>query len=412
MKSLLKNKSVLLVSPHTSYRAGLRKTLADLGADNSLIEMAPNLEAAKDRLTRAPINILITDGEIDEKSGLELLGPHIENNPLVKDRLFVLAADEHSPFLEAEFQLKGGDLILKKPFNNETFISNIQRLLADKTKIHDDIVSLSGIEQALESHHIDKAIDILKSFRDSSSFEALYAQGKISEASEKGLEAYGFLVKANDKKADLKTLVSLVKIGVECSKHFEMLKFVESWLKKFPVHRYSLPDITRVILANQKYDLLDEFLEMYQSFNINEEEVNSTLAAGYVVAAQHFFDQNQRVESLRSVLKAIHLFSHKPLILLKAMELLVKLDARAEAIDAYENFHFEKKNDDDSVTDLAMKELIRSKEEVLKEALLMLRGGMTTQELFRIAIRCTRDLNRDPSDLIQEAKQSYPTFTV
>jgi DNA-binding NarL/FixJ family response regulator len=412
MKSLLKNKSVLLVSSHTSYRAGLRKTLADLGADNSLIEMAPNLAAAKDRLTRAPVNILITDAEFDEVSGLELLAPHIENNPSIKDRVFILVVDENSPFLEAEFMLKGGDLILKKPFNNDTFITNIKRLLTDKTQINEELASLSSVEHALESKHIDEAIDILKGFKDSSSFAALYAQGKISEASEKGLEAYGFLVKANDKKADLKTLVSLIKIGVECSKHFEMLKFVEAWLQKFPVHRYSLPDITRVILANQKFELLDEFFEMYESFNINEESVNATLAAGYVVAGQHYFEQDQKVDALRSVLKAIHLFSHRPLILLKAMDLLVKLDARAEAVEAYESFRFEKKTDEDSVTDLAMKELIRPKDEVLKESLKMLSGGVTSQELFRVAIRCTRELGRDPNDLIQEAKRAFPEFTV
>jgi hypothetical protein len=37
---------------------------------------------------------------------------------------------------------------------------------------------------------------------------------------------------------------------------------------------------------------------------------------------------------------------------------------------------------------------------------------VTSQELFRVAIRCTRELGRDPNDLIQEAKRAFPEFTV
>ena len=71
-----------------------------------------------------------------------------------------------------------------------------------------------------------------------------------------------------DKKVDLKGLVNVVSTGVKSQKYTELDQFVEKWIKHFPLYSESVPDITRVVLYNKKFHLLNEMKIQEQNARI------------------------------------------------------------------------------------------------------------------------------------------------
>ena len=181
MSQLLKQAKILLVCTQTSLRTSLRKALCDMGADNKLIEIASDMQQVKSRLSKDPINILITDSDIgDKEKGLDLIELFEKNNPVSKNRIFILMTGQSTPFLMADFVLKGGDCILNKPFTNDTFIKTIKALINEKENRPIEDTLVLDIQDVLKAKDLAKAISILRDFKDQSCSQALYSQAIVS----------------------------------------------------------------------------------------------------------------------------------------------------------------------------------------------------------------------------------------
>ena len=81
MNEFLKDAFVLIVSSKPSHRTGVRKILVDLGASNHHIESTPDFAQAKERLTKEPVNILISDDDIGSQgTAIDLIKLFTQNN--------------------------------------------------------------------------------------------------------------------------------------------------------------------------------------------------------------------------------------------------------------------------------------------------------------------------------------------
>jgi hypothetical protein len=174
-----------------------------------------------------------------------------------------------------------------------------------------------------------------------------------------------------------------------------------------------LPDITRVIIANKKFDLLDELFLLLAQHKTEDSFAKVPLAAGFVMASAYNLELEEMERSKKYAFKSIEYSSNKFQILSRAMELLVKTGAAKEAEDAYKKSTNELITVEDKIRDLMLKEIIFPKAKVLLGCRKLLSEKVTHPELYQITINCLKGIGKDPEEVYLQAKRIYPqkTFT-
>lgn len=331
MNKYLNSATILLVSSKTTHRSGLRKILCDLGADNHRIEIASDYAQAETRLAKKDVvNILISDDDIGEGgTAINLIHKHEVNNRQSRTRLFVLMSASSSDEFKSEFILRGGDVIVDKPFTNAAFTSAFQLAVEVKNGLgHDEGVAMD-VSDALKSKNRDGAQQMLASFKNQNSWPAWHSHGLIDQFDNKIPEAFQWLKKSAEVKLDLKRLVPLIETGVIAREYQALGEFVERWIKDYPIYPKSAPDITRVVLYNKKFDLLNDI-------KIENEEVGLPVAAGLVVAAIDYLSRGENEKAVKFALRGVKFSNFKQSILLKAIEVLLQAGARGQAQKVYD----------------------------------------------------------------------------
>lgn len=409
MSKPFKQGTVLLVTSQVSQRSGIRKTLSDMGMDNKLIEIAGDYEQAKTRLSKSPINLLITDDEIGaDKKGMDLLELQRQNNPVSKERIFVLMVNESSPFLMADFSLNGGDIMISKPFTNEAFISTLTQAITTKEKLSPNECLALDIHDAVRSLNLEKANDLMTSFKDPNSLHAIYSRALINEANKEMELAFENLRKVIKIQPDFKSLVNLIKIGTGLQKHFEMIEYVELWLKKYPLHHSSLQDISRIIIANKKFEILDEIFQIFATHKITDNFAKIPLSAGFVMASSYHFEIGRKDKAKEYALKAIEYSCKKTAVICKGLEMLMKVNAAGEAEKAYLKLDHGNQTQEDKILDIKLRNIIYPKTHVLVDCQKLLSQKVKNPDLYRITIHCLKDIGKDPGEIIQQARRAFP----
>lgn len=409
MSYSLKDSVILLVSPQPSHRSSLRKSLCDLGASNKLIEVSPDFNQAKARLTQGAVDIVITDDEFNEtQSGMDLIELHEKNNPISRKRLFILMTSQTSPFFMAEFVLRGGDNIINKPFRNEIFINTIKGLVLDRDKMPEEEGLVFDVLDSLKQNDLEKAAQYIANFKNDTCVQAQYSKGKFHEAKQEPDLAYEMFVNVLKKKTDFKTLVSILKTGTTLKKHSELMTFVENWLKLHPIHHSSIPDMTRVIIANKKFDLLDEFFQLFAKNKIEENYAKMSLGAGFVMASSYHLDSGVKDKATAYALKGLEYSCNRFQIMFRAIENLLKAGAKDLAEKAYMQINVDDSTVESKINDLRIRDLIYPKNKVLADCQKLLAEKIKDADLYQITINCLKETGKDPKQMIVEAQRNFP----
>jgi DNA-binding NarL/FixJ family response regulator len=405
----LKKLSILLVSSKTTHRAGLRKMLCDMGADNHFIEIAADYTQASERLSKSPMNILISDDDVSEKySALDLIPLHAANNENSRDRLFILMSGDQDPFLVSQFILKGGDLIIEKPFTNDVFAKALRKILKLKQSLSADEGLALDIQDALKAKDFKKAKESFSFFEDQHSQAALFSKALIYESDLDYERAFKTYAQAIEMKMDLKTLVNLVHTGVRSKNFSETGEYVEAWVKDFPIHNESVPDITRVVVFNKKFDLLDDLSETCSKTGFTDLFVRTSLAAGLIVAASDYLENQDEERAIDYALKGIDFSGFKTSILLRGLDILVRADAQEEAEKIFKMLNSKAPYSDNPILNIQMQEVIYPKSVVLESCMNLISKNIIDEDIFQVALNCLKSLGKDTSELLLKAKRAYP----
>lgn len=318
MSDFLKESSVLIISTRPSHRTSVKKLLLDQGVNNNRIEGVTDFAQAKEKLLQGLINILITDDEIGSQgTPVELLKLHQQNNPKAYSRLTILMPGGETEQLREEFSRCGGDLIIEKPFTSATFLTPFKKLIEAKYALTIDEMMALDIEDALIHNDRQKALETFNLIKNANSHSASYSSGMISMFDNNFHDAYICFQKSLQKKFDLKVVEKMLSSGVKINKHKELNPYVDKFIIKNPLSTQLATDVTRVVLYNKKFSLLEDI-------KIRDEESKIPLAAGLVVASSVYLDRGENQKSIEYAIRAIENSSNKSSIIFRAMELLLQ----------------------------------------------------------------------------------------
>lgn len=408
MNKLFDKEKFLIISSQTTFRSGLRKLLTEQGAHNNLIDIAGDFHAAKELLGTSPYQIVISDDDMEKNPEQDLLNLHRLSHPITHERTFFLLVNEITPFLMADFVLKGGDAIITKPFKKDSFLKILRSIMGAKSDRRKDDILFMNVKDALEDQNLDLAMEKLSEFSEKDSFPYYSSQAMIHEYQKELDYAWEAYLKASHLKLDFRTLVNIHRVGIILKKYGEILPFTEQWLKNYPIHHSSITDITRVIIANQKYAFLDELFDLFTQYHVNNSFARVPLAAGFVLASASYLKTNNKEKSKIYALKAIEYSNcHMP-ILYKAIENLVRGQGSKEAEKAYLKFASIGSSLDEVIFDMKLRMLFSPKEKILEQCMKLLSQKTIHPELYQLTINCMKELGKDPNEILILARRNFP----
>ncbi len=343
MKKFLKSASILLVIPKPSARTGLKKMLADLGATSQLVDAAVDFEQAKTKLEANPVNLVFMDDDFEnQKIIFDLMILQQKKLPDPAKRFFVLMAGQVNPEFQAEFMAHRGDLIIAKPYTIGSFTEAFTKSLEER----DAKIKKEQAEVILKQRQKDKAIKVFGPLKN--------LQQDIMRVTSLDQEFAGAcdnFFKKLENQFDASSMVNLVSTGIKTKKYSELDQFVEGWIKSFPLYAESVPDITRVLVYNQKFHLLNEML-------IDDKAARVAMGAGMVVASSFYLDQGDKVLSVEFAKKGIEFADYKKSVLLKALEIIVSAGEVGLAKKIFESPKVQKAISDDPALTEELKKMI------------------------------------------------------
>ena len=323
MNNYLKTAHILLVSSKPTHRSGVRKILCDLGADNHNIEVASDYTQALERLKKSAVNIVVADDDLSETEfGIDIIALHEMNNPVTRTRMFILMSGEITPFLESDFTLRGGDVIIRKPFTNAAFTDAVKEALQKRDSLPKDETVSMDVLDALRNKDVEGALRCFEGFPDQNSAQALFCKAKIYEFDNDHVRSFKNYAKAAEKNPDLKTLMSAVQEGILARRFDQMEGIVETWINKFPIYDKSVPDITRALVYNMRFELLNKLVKDFSGMKVSEPLVKAPLAAALVVSAIAWLEKGNIKKAVDCAERGIRMAGHRSSILIRGFEVL------------------------------------------------------------------------------------------
>jgi hypothetical protein len=323
MSKFLKTATCLLVSSKPSARSGLRKMLCDLGANNQLVEVASDFNQASARLKADPVNLVFMEDDFESQSSIfDLIKVHKNHRQSSPDHLFVLMAGQINPSYQAEFTSNGGDLIIPKPYTIGSFTSHFNELLERR----DQKIKKEKAVAVLKQKQRDKAMKVFGPIKSIQSDTFVVRDSLDQEF----LNAYTSFYEKLDQAFDANSMVNVVSTGIKSKNYSELNNFVEAWIKSFPLYPESVPDITRVLVYNQNFKLLNQMM-------IDDKSAKMAMGAGMVIASSYYLDRGDKALSIEYAKMGIEHSGFKKNILQKAFEILMEAGAVAEAAKIFEN---------------------------------------------------------------------------
>lgn len=122
-------KSVLLVEDEAPVLSFLAKVV---GAENDLVETAVSLKEAKNKAAARPFDLVVTDLQLGDGTGLELFERWSEWSPLPRPAFLFLTGDVLNAAWDRLIQSKGL-AFLQKPVDLQSFQTALRRLLSGKS---------------------------------------------------------------------------------------------------------------------------------------------------------------------------------------------------------------------------------------------------------------------------------------
>jgi two-component system chemotaxis response regulator CheY len=114
---------ILIVDDSKAMRAIVRRTLRQAGFGGHEVNEAENGKQALDQIRQAPPDLVLSDWNMPEMGGLELLNAITGAGIKVK---FGFVTSESTPEIRSAAEAAGAQFLITKPFTPESFESTLK----------------------------------------------------------------------------------------------------------------------------------------------------------------------------------------------------------------------------------------------------------------------------------------------
>lgn len=408
------SRSVVIVDPHLSSRAGLSKTLVELGARASHVGLASNVTDGHAEIERRKPNIVICEYDLGKSCGLELLQTLRAQNPASKEWLFLLLTSNTSQSAVARAAEEDVDGFILKPYTIGVLRQTIMKVALAKIQPSDYVKAIEAGKKLLEEKNIDEALQQFNTAMtlDAKPSLAHFYRGQVELMKQAMQEAEGdYQAGLAHNKIHYKCLVGLFDMFMEQKRYAEAYDVVKRISRYFPANPQRLATVLRLAIMNQGFEDIERYYQMFCALEQRNEELVKYVCAALVVCGKYYLQTNFPSRAHELFQKAAITAAGKTRILREIIQNLCDFDLHTMASEYLKRFPTETQSQADF---LAMQYLVQSKTVALGVAIEQGRGlikkGVEDPLIYKILIRKSLEANfRDAAEqLVLDAKKLWP----
>lgn len=332
-KELLKKASVVIVGAKPNKRPALRKMMTELGCENRNIEIIITIQETLNSIKDYTDNILILDDDCRDIETIDLLISKFESvTSDEKQSLFVYITNDVTSNIAKKIALKENSISITKPYTISSFNTSFEEYFAKTLK--------EEAQAKKEKKRIEKEAKknkILYSRFDEEVKRLMLNDGLLDDEFVK--IAHEFLSSLNERN-ELENIGEVLSIGVLKKRYLELESLVDGWLRSSPVKDQYIPDISRVILYNKRF-------ELFNKLKPEDNLARTSIGIGMVLAGSVLIkNQGKKEFAIEYIKNGIKMADYKLMVTKKAIEILIEANELKEAEEIYNNEQIAKRVED------------------------------------------------------------------
>jgi DNA-binding NarL/FixJ family response regulator len=408
------SRSVVVVDPHLSSRAGLSKTLVELGARASHVGLASNVTDGNAEIERRKPNIVICEYDLGKSCGLELLQGLRAANPASKEWIFLLLTANTSQSAVARAAEEDVDGFILKPYTIGVLRQTIMKVALAKIQPSDYVKAIETGKKYLEEKNMEEA---LKQFDTALTLDAKpslahFYRGQVELMKQAMQEAEGdYQAGLNHNKIHYKCLVGIFDMFMEQKRYAEAYDVVKRISRYFPANPQRLATVLRLAIMNQGFEDIERYYQMFCALEQRNEELVKYICAALVVCGKYYLQTNVPSRAHELFQKAAITAAGKTRILREIIQNLCDFDLQSMAGEYLKRFPVDTQQQADF---LAMQYLVQSKTAALGVTIEagrnLVKKGVQDPLIYRILIAKSIEANfMDAAEqLVVDAGKIWP----
>jgi len=335
------NRKILIADEHGSARAGLARTLSDMGAKTSNLSLASSISAAEEEINRVKPHIVICDYDLGRGAGLTLLQMQRKNRPESKDSLFVLVTGNTSQSAVAQAAEEDVDTYIIKPYTIESLRRSIMTAAMAKIQPDQYLVTIDKGKEQLAKGQIEEATLTFTGAMTLNPKPALacFYLGQanlIKNALDPAQGSYSAGLSYN--KIHYKCLIGLYELLMKRNMHQEAYDVVKKISQYFPANPQRMAAILRLAIVTKSYDDIEAFYQTFTNLEVRTEETIRYVCAALVVCGKYYLQTNFKSRALSLFQKAAVTGTGRPKILREIITILATEKLAKDASDFFKRF--------------------------------------------------------------------------
>jgi hypothetical protein len=326
------NSNVMIVGAKPNNRLAFRKMMVDLGCDNRKIDVKITIQEAMSSFECQRNIILVIDDDCKDLDDINLLINKL-NDGDSKNMQFLITfmTSDITSDLVREIKRNRFSIVIQKPYTMGSFNESFNEFFYNINEIE--------TQQLKENKKKKKRLKRIKeSYVEFNHFINCIIQNEFS-VDDQFVDLSKKFLNSLDTKVDFDSLGKILSLGISSKRYSDLDLFVEGWINSFPVKSGYITDISKVLIYNQRFELLDKL-------NSEDERARISIGVGMVLAGSVLIsNDNEKDLAIGFIKKGITLTDSKTLVINKAFEILLKSNEIEEAKEIYNDLNLKNKTE-------------------------------------------------------------------
>lgn len=396
-KEIIKDKQVLIVDTVSSTRQTISRLLIELGAKVPYVHFANSIDDALKVIQQKSPHIVVTDYNLDGRTGMELLWAQKQFQPDTAKSLFILVTGNTSETTIAEAAEEEVDAYILKPFTLDSCRLHIVRGYIEKMRPDGFRVIIANARESIEKKNFDEAKVHLKKAREQQPFSPLvcYYEGLVLESQGKDVEAEPFFRKGLEiNPLHYKCAIALFDLLVRCKKETDAYVVIREVSKNFPLNQSRLAKVLELAVRTKHFEDITRFYEMYRSIEEKRDDFKRRMFAALAVTAQFMIRAGQSLQSLEIIQKACQVAAGNPAQLRELVLILCERGKADMANEVLKKFPPEIRGGADYyASEYSIENIQAAPEQLVHRGRTLIKKGIEDPLIYKILIIRSKEVN-------------------
>lgn len=295
VSNYLDTKIILIVDSSGSARSNISKALNELGARTENIFSTKKYRDAVNYIETKEPEIIITEFDVEDKKGLDLLKFQETKYPKPEERIFIVVTSNSDDSAVAEAAEEDVDSYILKPFVFNYLLENISMTIISKIKPSKYHLQIRDGKELMDKKAYDEAkasFDKAKSLSEQSSLAYYYCGESMKLANNLPVSLSEFEAGLKINENHYKCLMGKYEVLYKMKKQKDAYQIITQIAEKYPLSPKKIGEVFLLAVYTGNYKDANAYFELYQNLDRKTPELQKIVTAGMLACGKFLMRDN------------------------------------------------------------------------------------------------------------------------